>query len=220
MKFLARIKSQLVLTCFAVLFFSTQALFDIPSVQTRKDYIAPPIEIKYLTNGFATQASDSFWLRAIQDMDYCEQPINEKECSGQSWLFSVINMTVELDKNFTEAYYYGALALSILISDYSGASIIFDKGVRLFNKNWPLLYAAGYHALLEEKNKLKASNLYLAAVENGAPDWVRLMAGRLASEGGNNKLAKEILQELIKFEANSLWIEKLRKKIDKMEVSN
>ena len=220
MKFLARIKSQLVLTCFAVLFFSTQALFDSPNVQTRKDYIAPPIEIKYLTNGFATQASDSFWLRAIQDMDYCEQPINEKECSGQSWLFSVINMTVELDKNFTEAYYYGALALSILISDYSGASIIFDKGVRLFNKNWPLLYAAGYHALLEEKNKLKASNLYLAAVENGAPDWVRLMAGRLASEGGNNKLAKEILQELIKFEANSLWIEKLRKKIDKMEVSN
>lgn len=129
-------------------------------------------------------------------------------------------MTVELDKNFTEAYYYGALALSILISDYSGATIIFDKGVRLFNKNWPLLYAAGYHALLEEKDKLKASNLYLAAVENGAPEWVRLMAGRLASEGGNNQLAKEILQELIKFEANPLWIEKLRKKIDKMGASN
>lgn len=220
MRFLSIIKSELVLPCFAVFFFNTQAMFNNPNVQARKDYISPPIEIKYLTNGFATQASDSFWLRAIQDMDYCEQPINEKECSGQSWLFSIINMTVELDKNFTEAYYYGALALSILVSDYSGASIIFDKGVKIFNKNWQLLYAAGYHAMLEEKDKLKASNLYLSAFENGAPDWVRLMAGRLASEGGNNKLAKEILQELIKFEANPLWIEKLRKKIDKMEASN
>lgn len=203
----------------AAFFFGLQNFLSAPSSWNRKDYIAPPIEIKYLSTGFSVQLADSFWLRAIQDMDYCDQALNERECVGKSWLFDVINLTVELDNKFKEAYYYGALALTVLVNDFDGASIIFDKGTKNFNKDWRLLYAAGYHALFEEKNKLKASKLYLAAVENGAPDWVRLMAGRLASEGGNNLLASEILQDLVKLESDPIWIDKLRKKIEKFERS-
>lgn len=198
----------------AVAFFCIQNIFIKPKAQFRTDYIAPPIEVKYLTAGFNIQISDSFWLRAIQDMDHCDQPVNERECKGKSWLFNVINLTVELDRRFKEAYYYGALALTILISDYAGATVIFDKGVEIFSKEWTLLYAAGYHALFEEKDKLKASKLYLAAVDNGAPDWVRLTAGRLANEGGDNNTAKLILQQLIARESDPRWIDKLKKKIE------
>lgn len=201
----------------AMIFFVIQNQLARPRLLNREDYIAPPIEIKYLTAGFSIQVADSFWLRALQDMDHCDKPINERICRGKSWLFSVINLTVELDNKFKEAYFYGALALTILISDYEGASVIFDKGVAIFNKDWPLLYAAGYHSLFEEKNKLKASKLYLAAVDNGAPDWVRLMAGRLASEGGNSQLAKEILQQLIDLETDPQWIKKLKNKIERQE---
>lgn len=203
----------------AVFFFAIQSQLTKPKSLNRSDYITPPIEIKYITAGFSIQLADSFWLRAIQDIDYCDQILSELECVGKSWLFNVINLTVELDNKFKEAYYYGALALTILVNDYAGASIIFDKGTENFNKDWPLLYAAGYHALFEEKNKLKASKLYLAAVDNGAPDWVRLMAGRLASEGGNNLLANKILQELVKLETDPIWINKLRKKIEQMEAN-
>lgn len=203
----------------ATFFFIFQNQLARPKATNREDYIAPPIEIKYLTAGFSPQVADSFWLRAIQDMDHCDQPINAYRCRGKSWLFNVINLAVELDNKFKEAYFYGALALTILISDFEGASIIFDKGVEVFNKDWNLLYAAGYHALFEEKNKLKASKLYLAAVNNGAPDWVRLMAGRLASEGGNSQLATEILQQLIDLETDPQWIKKLRSKIEHKESS-
>lgn len=199
------------------LFFALQLQMKTPQLQKRSDYITPPIELKYLNAGFSASAADSFWLRAVQDFDHCDQPLNESECKGKSWLFDVVNLTVELDAKFREAYYYGALALTILISDYDGATVIFDKGVAHFKNYWPLLYAAGYHADFEEKNKLKASKLYLAAVNNGAPDWVRLSAGRLASEGGDQVSAKEILEQLIDIQSDPLWIAKLRKKIEEMD---
>lgn len=198
-------------------FFVLQVSQQKPTLMNRTDYITPPVELKYLNAGFSVQASDTFWLRAVQDLDFCDQPINEAECNGRSWLFDMINLTVELDQKFKEAYYYGALALTVIISDYAGASVIFNKGVDVFNKEWPLLYAAGYHALFEEKNKLKASKLYLAAVDNGAPEWVRLMAGRLASEAGDEKVAKEVLLQLIEMESDPRWIDKLKKKIQQID---
>lgn len=200
-------------------FFIFQIQFEKPNVTSRTDYIVPPIELKFLNGGFSSQLADGYWLRAIQDMDYCDQPVNKVECVGKSWLFNMINLTIELDRKFKEAYYYGALALTVIISDYAGASVIFDKSVEEFSKDWALLYAAGYHALFEEKNKLKASKLYLSAVDNGAPEWVRLMAGRLASEAGDKKAAKEILQRLIEMESDPRWIDKLKKKIAQIDQS-
>lgn len=196
------------------IFFIFQVLLNKPYMHAKTDYITPPIELKYLNAGFSKQSSDSYWLRAVQDMDYCDQQISENICRGKSWLFNIINLTVELDKNFAEAYYYGALALTIIVNDFAGASVIFDKGVAVFNKEWPLLYAAAYHALFEEKDKKKASQLYYQAVENGAPDWVRLTAGRLASESGDNETARIILSQLIERESDPRWIEKLKKKIE------
>lgn len=209
----------IVLVLLAFLCWGVQYALSEPQPINRADYIAPPIELKYLSAGFSHQASDSFWLRAVQDFDHCNQPLNEQQCKDRSWLFDVVNMVVELDKYFKEAYYYGALSLTVLISDYVGASVIFDKGVSVFPQEWPLLYAAGYHALYEENNKSKASDLYLAAANNGAPEWVRSMAGRLASEGGDNIKAEEILKQLIKLEKDSRWIEKLQKKIEESKAA-
>lgn len=203
----------------AVSFFALQSFFTIPQLQRRTDYIAPPLELKYLNAGFSSAAADSFWLRAVQDFDMCSQPLNERECKGKSWLFHILNLAVELDTKFIEAFYYGALALTIIISDYEGASVIFDKAVLHFDKNWQILYSAAYHAYFEEKNKLKASRLYLAAVNNGAPDWVRLTAGRLASESGDMATAKDILQQLIDRAVDPAWIDILRKKIEQLDKS-
>lgn len=212
-----RLFRKIELLVIAALFFLIGHYYSEPNLVKRTDYVVPPVELQNLTAGFSNQLADFFWLRTVQDMDYCEELINKTECIGRSWLFNMINLIVELDQKFKEVYYYGGLALTVLVSDYPGASIIFDKGVNVFNKEWTLLYAAGYHALIEEKNKLKASKLYLAAVDNGAPSWVRLTAGRLASEGGDEKTAKEILQQLIEMESDPRWIEKLKKKIDQID---
>ena len=198
----------------AAIFFIVQAGFSRPPLLDKTDYLAPPIELKYISGGLNSQLADSFWMRSIQDTEYCERPLNSQQCANKSWFFSVVNLTVELDPQFSEAYYYGGLSLTTLIKDMEGASIIFDKGVKNFSREWPLLYAAAYHALFEEKNKLKASKLYLAAANYGAPEWVRLSAGKLAAEAGAEDAATEILQHLIESESDPRWIRRLKDKLE------
>lgn len=203
----------------ALLFFVMQLFFTAPLMEKRTDYIAPPLELKYLNAGYNVAVADSFWLRAVQDFDFCSKPLNDSECSGKSWLFHTLNLVVELDNRFLEAFYYGALSLTVIISDYAGASVILDKAVIAFPKHWSILYTAAYHAYFHEKDKLKASRLYLDASNNGAPDWVRLTAGRLAGEGGDLAKARDILQQLIDHAVDPAWVEILRKKIEALDKS-
>lgn len=205
--------SPMLLILLSATFFLAQYFLPSPQMQKRTDYIAPPLILKNLSAGLNVQMSDSFWLRAVQDIDHCDQPLNAKECKGKSWLFNVIDLTTELDRKFMESYFFGALALTVIISDYEGASRIFDKGVEEFPKNWNILYAAGYHALYEEKDKRKASKLYFAAAENGAPDWVHVLAGRLAVDGGEKEFAAQILEQMIKTSQDPKLIERLKTKL-------
>ncbi len=208
------LKSSLGLICLSAFCFLFVAVFQIPHALKRSDYIAPPNLITHLSVGTRIQMSDSFWLRAMQDFEYCDSPNNEKECSGKSWLYKIINAVTELDPNFFEAHYYGALALSVIISDYEGASAIFDKAVIQFPKNWMLLYNAGYHALVEEKNKLKASKLYFEAGKLGAPSWVAMMAGKLAADSGDIDYSAQILEGMISMNQQPEYVERLKKKLE------
>ncbi len=200
-----------------IFFFLIQSQFLKPLPVKRIEYLAPSKYIQNIAFGMKIQLADSFWLRAIQDFDYCDQIVNDKECKGKSWLFHILDLTTDLDEHFFHAFHWGGLALSIIISDYSGASIIFDKGVKLFPNEWLLLYSAAYHALFEEKDKLKASNLYFEAAKNGAPKWVRLMAGRLAAESGEKEFAAKILSAMIEMSDDPRYIKKLKKKLEALE---
>ncbi|MBC7740700.1 MAG: hypothetical protein H7061_00785 [Bdellovibrionaceae bacterium] len=201
----------------SALFFLFQYYVPAPLPIKRSDYIAPPAIIQNLASGLQIQMADSFWLRALQDFDYCDHPATAKECRGESWLYQVLNLTVDLDKKFRDAYYYGALALTVIISDFQGASEIFDKGVEQFPTDWKLSYAAGYHAYYEEKNLAKAAKLYNIAAENGAPAWVKPLAGRIAADSGDNKMAAQILEEMIKNSEDPKLIERLKKKLSEVK---
>ena len=209
-----RISLEIWLLGLAAIFFYATGLVQRPQPQPNLGYIAPPVELKYVTMGFSKQVSDTFWLRTIQDTEYCEKTIAEGVCIGKSWFFRLIDLVVQLDQDFSEAYYYGGLALTAVIHDNEGASSIFDRAVVRFKYEWPILYLAAYHALFEEKDKLKASRLYVRAADNGAPPWVRLSAGKLALGGGDKATAVEILQQLIKLESDPRWIKQLKAKLE------
>ena len=188
-----------------------------PILPATTSYITPPNEIQYVTAGFKEQAADSFWMRAIQDTHYCEKQLATNVCKNKSWFYNLIELVTDLSPDFSESYYYGGLSLTIFIGDQKGATLIFDKATAHFKYDWPMLYLAGYHALFEEKNRLKAARLYLRAADNGAPSWVRLSAAKLAGSENDLEFAKNVLDQLIKQEAEPLWIEGLRKKIEDFE---
>lgn len=210
-------RAEVVLLISAIVLILLQQFFTKPIVKFEQNKVAPPLEVMYLAAGFRAQMADSAWLRSVQDTEYCEKTVEGNACIGQSWFFNIINLVVELDPFFSEAYYYGGLSLTVFIRDIAGASIIFDKATKQFRHEWPILYLAAYHALFEEKDKLKASRLYLAAADNGAPAWVRLSAGKLAASGGDESAAKEILEQLVNTEADPDWVKQLKEKLKEVE---
>lgn len=191
------------------------ASYSKPVLAPPTTYIPPPISIQHFAAGFRKQLATSLWLRAMGDLDYCEQLVNKRDCVGKSWLFSIFNLATELDPPFEPTFYHiGGLALTVIISDYAGATIIFDKGVKQHSEYWPLSYAAGYHAHFEEKNYAKAGKLYSLAAKHGAPTWVGTLAGRMAIDGGDEQLADEILRSMIEMKIEEKYIMRLRKRIN------
>lgn len=206
--------AEICLALLLVVFIPLQSFFSKPSTPDKLSYIPPSLEIKYLSMGFKEQVSDAFWLRVVQDTHYCESHKENGYCVGKSWFYQVVNLVTELSDDFAEAYYYGGLALSIMIQDSEGASAIFDKAVKKYPNEWPMLYLAAYHALFEEKNKSKAAKLYLRAADHGAPDWVRLSAGKLAADGGDEQISLLVLEQLIAQQKDPEWIAQLQKKLE------
>lgn len=212
--------SQIKLIIGSALFFCIAFISTQPKEKKRFEYIPPPRAVKNLMVGMKYAFADSLWLRAIQDFDYCEQKVNEFECQSKSWLFQILDLATEVDPVFEPTMYKsGGLALSVIISDYAGATVIFDKAVAQYPKDWHMAYVAAYHALYDLKDKLKAAHLYEQAAKNGAPPWVFTLAGRLAADKGDIDYSRKILEEMIATNKDEIIINRLKQKIAQMESS-
>lgn len=183
-------------------------------------YISPPKPIQYFMFGFKEQGADALWLRSIQDIDYCEKKVSATNCRGKSWLFNVFDVATDLSPEFRMVYAIGTLALSILVSDVEGASLLFDKAIKYFPNDWPMLYRAAYHALYETKDKNKAAQYLIRAGKAGAPEWVFSLAGRIYTDAGAIELAEQILLDLKRNNQAKEVIDRLEAKIENYKVGN
>lgn len=188
-----------------------------PMHSMQRVLIAPPPQLERFSFGYQESIADVLWIRALQDFDYCDQPIGKNLCRNNSWLGQVLDTATNLSPKFRIVYAAGGLALTVLISDIEGATTIYDKGVREFPNDWPILYRAAYHYLYEVKDKARAAELLNAAAKNGAPDWTYTLAGRLYSEAGEMDLAEAVLKEMIESKQDEHIINRLRQKIDDMK---
>lgn len=165
--------------------------------------VPPPAQIEHFTFGFSLNMADSLWLRTIQDMDYAES----------HWLYYMLDAVTNLSPDFRIPYATGGVALSVLISDIDYASRFFDKAVKAFPQDWPILYRASYHALYEEKNKAKAAGLLIRAAQNGAPEWAYSLAARLYSDSGNKELALRLYEDLKQTHTDPEILKRIRQKL-------
>jgi hypothetical protein len=183
----------------------------------KRELISPPAYLEFFSFGYQMPVADSLWLRAIQDFDYCEKKNGENECIGNGWLSRTLDAVTNLAPDYLIAYRAGGLALTIVISDYPGASKIFDKGVKLFPNDRKLLYSAAYHAMIEEKNYEKAGYLFAQAARNGAPDWAYSLAVSLYTKAGRNELGQKLYQELYQTEIDEKILERIKSKLNSQQ---
>lgn len=185
-----------------------------------RDLLAPPAGIEHFTFGHKDITADLLWIRAIQDFDYCDQPIAKNLCVGKGWLYRMLNAITDLSPKFRMPYATGAVALSVMVSDVIGAKDIFDKGVVEFPNDWPILYRAAYHYLYEVKDKKRAADLFMRAGRNGAPPWVFSLAGGLYNESNERATAEAVLAEMIKMEVDPAIIKRLEGKMQNLRANS
>lgn len=161
-----------------------------------RELIAPPRDIQYFTFGHKEILADALWIRSLQDFDYCEKLVNQRDCRSGSWLYQVLEVITDLSPYFRMAYSAGSMALTVIISDLEGASKFFDKAVTRFPTDWEISYKAAYHAIYEEKDLEKGARLVEVAAQNGAPDWVHVLAGRLYTQAGQREMAELLARNL------------------------
>lgn len=199
---------------FMAVVFSFQLSESVDS--SKRILISPPPYLKNLTVGFNESLADIMWIRAIQDLDYCDEIISKDVCNN-SWLYKMIDAITELSPSFRMPYSAGALALTVMISDVEGATKIFDKAIRQFPNDWLILYRAAYHYLYEVHDKKKAADLLIASGKNGGPPFVFALAGRLYSDTGHIDLAESLLQQMIQEKHDDQFIKRLSDKISQMK---
>lgn len=187
-----------------------------PKQEIQSEKFLPPKGIVHLTFGQSEMLADLYWLRLIQDFDFCEQKIDQVNCSGQGWVFHMLDLVTELSPNFRMPLAVGPMMLSVVVSDIQGASVLFDRAVSRFPKDWPILYRAAYHAMLEEKNIAKAAGLMEQAAKNGAPQWVYGLSARLYTDAGQSEFALGLLRELEDSgSVDSAILDRIRQKLKK-----
>lgn len=226
---------------FVIAFLCTVWFLTPPRGEEAKKFLSPPPEyIEHFHLGFKESMADSLWLRWIQDSDFCQtyfeskknEPLADERKANDdlllanprhkicdsSWGFKMLDAITRLDPRFLMPYMAGAVTLSVLVEDYEGASILFDRGLQYYPNDWKLLYRAAYHYQFDKKDLPKAAATLIRAGENGAPPWVISLASRLYTRAGQIELGISTLEAFKKFaEGNKEAVEKIDKRIAELK---
>lgn len=122
----------------------------------------------------------------------------------KGWVFRMLDAVTELDPRFKVVYRVGATSLSVMLDDYEGASVLYEKGVRQYPKDWNLAYYAAYHFMFDKKDMKRGGELLELALENGAPEWVGSLAARAYTAAGQGEMALRMLLHFRQFTKNEL----------------
>lgn len=140
-----------------------------------------------------------------------------KDVCDRGWAFKYLDAITDLAPRFRMPYAVGAGALTVLTEDHLGAKIIYDKALKNFPNDWPILYRAAYLYLFEFQDMEKAAELLYRAGQNGAPDWVQSLAARLYTQAGRALLGVSILEEYKKTLASEEHKKQVQERIDRLK---
>jgi tetratricopeptide (TPR) repeat protein len=144
--------------------------------------------------------ADYYWMQSLQYlgrkiMAYEKDiQIDDLTVLNPKFLYPLLNNSTELDPNFKEVYFFGAVVLPAI--DPNDAIKLLEKGIRYNSQDWRFYHYLGF-IYWKLGDYEKAASIY----EEGsripdAPAFMKILVARLRSEGGSRETARAIYQEL------------------------
>lgn len=153
--------------------------------------------VQRLSLGYDGLLACLYWTRAVQH--YGRQRIQEGEFK---LLFPLLDITTTLDPELLLAYRFGAIFLTEPPPGGPGqpelAIQLLKKGIARNPDYWRFWYDVGFVYYRGLKDYPRASEaFYEGAKHPQARAFMRVMAAKIAAEGGNRALARELWIELL-----------------------
>jgi len=169
-------------------------------------YIASPVALRRLTEGFNGMAADLYWIRAIQyyggtkrRLDALAQspepPAALADKSDYQHLYELLDITTSLDPRFDIAYRFGATFLAETYPSGPGrpdlAIALLEKGLRERPEKWQYLQDIGYIYYWYLTDYRRAAEYFERASDvPGAPNWLRPLAATTRAQGGDRRMSR------------------------------
>ena len=133
--------------------------------------------------GYKRLISSIIWINTILDSDL----EHYKNHDYNSWMFIRFNTISDLEPKFYENYSFGGVYLSVIKDDLEGATTIFNKGLRIYPRDYNLLKDANYHFVFEVKNYSRAYEI-TQTLKKYYPQKLAITSLVSRLEAENNKL--------------------------------
>ncbi len=172
----------------------------------QKPYIVIPkqsnawnLNAKMLQNyhlGLRRLESSFLWISTIIESDidhYKQRDLN-------SWMFLRFNTISMLEPKFYENYSFGGIYLSVIKDDLEGASIIFNKGLEIYPKDYKLLKDASYHFFYEIRDYKRSFQLTQTLKKNF--NYQLPLVGMITKLEAENGKLEEALLTLTQYQNN------------------
>jgi tetratricopeptide (TPR) repeat protein len=172
----------------------------LPEDYADEDLTLQGAKLKGFTLGFEGLLADWYWMKSLQYVG--DKVLNSKEefridnlnPLNPRLLYPYLNNATDLDPKFISVYEYGATVLPAI--DKEQAIKLTQKGIDNNPENWRLYHYLGY-IYWRLKNYEKASETYAKGSQiAGSPEFMKSMAARMKSEGGNREIARIIYQQM------------------------
>jgi tetratricopeptide (TPR) repeat protein len=213
----------------------------VPQKEGKRSFLSPPENLKYFTLGYNDVIASVFWIRLLQDFEYCEggrftekdfvapseettdgiskvldRKLHASKCN-KGWVYSMLNSITDIQPRFKIAYDTGAVLLSVLVDDREGARLIYEKGLAIYPDDWEMNFRAAYHYLWELQQPERAAILFnKAATLGGGPAWIAALSAALFTRVGNAKFAKIILEDALSKRPTGIGAERIKVRLDEV----
>ncbi len=172
----------------------------LPENYADEDLALQGARLKGYALGFEGLIADWYWMKSLQYIGdkivNTDKAIRIDDMSelNPRLLYPYLDNATALDPRFTSVYEYGATVLPAI--DNEQAVKLGEKGIKDNPDEWRLYHYLGF-TYWRLKDYEKAADVYGRGSQiDGAPDFMRLMAAKMKSEGGSRELARHIYRQM------------------------